>query len=126
MVAYIFASNYLHIMKARRDVYQAIADPTRRAIINLIAEKPHNVNSIADKFDVSRQAVSLHIKILSDCGLLIIRQIGRDRICEPQLDRLGEVSVLVDRYRKHWEQKLDSLEKYVQKLKTERYGKRKK
>jgi DNA-binding transcriptional ArsR family regulator len=126
MVAYIFASNYLHIMKARRDVYQAIADPTRRAIINLIAEKPHNVNSIADKFDVSRQAVSLHIKILSDCGLLIIRQIGRDRICEPQLDRLGEVSVWVDRYRKHWEQKLDSLEKYVQKLKTERYGKRKK
>src|SRR6516162_3180547 len=126
MVAYIFASNDLHIMKARRDVYQAIADPTRRAIINLIAEKPHNVNSIADKFDVSRQAVSLHIKILSDCGLLIIRQIGRDRICEPQLDRLGEVSVWVDRYRKHWEQKLDSLEKYVQKLKTERYGKRKK
>jgi DNA-binding transcriptional ArsR family regulator len=113
-------------MKARRDVYQAIADPTRRAIIGMIADKPHNVNAIAENFDVSRQAVSLHIKVLTDCGLIIIKQKGRDRICEARLDRLAEVSHWIDRYRAHWESKLDALEKYVEKLKAERYGKRKK
>ena len=113
-------------MEARRDVYQAIADPTRRAIISLIARQPHNVNSIAEKFDVSRQAISLHIKILNDCGLISIKQRGRDRFCEAKLKRLSEVSVWVDQYRQHWESKLDALETYIEKLKKERYGKRKK
>jgi DNA-binding transcriptional ArsR family regulator len=107
-------------MKARRDVYQAIADPTRRAIINMIAAEPHNVNTIAEKFDVTRQANSLHIKILTDCGLLTIQQRGRDRFCEAKLDRLSEVSAFVDQYRQHWESKLDSLETYLNKLKKER------
>lgn len=126
ILALIFASIYLHNMKARRDVYQAIADPTRRAIISMIAAEPHNVNSIAEKFDVSRQAISLHVKILTDCGLIIIRQRGRDRFCEAQLDKLIEVSVWVDQYRQHWESKLDSLETYLEKLKKEKYGKQKK
>jgi DNA-binding transcriptional ArsR family regulator len=117
-----FASTYLHIMKARRDVYQAIADPTRRAIINLISAEPHNVNAIAEKFDVSRQAISLHVKILIDCGLITITQRGRDRFCEAQLDQLSEVSAWVDQYRKHWENKLDALESYLEKLKKQRYG----
>jgi DNA-binding transcriptional ArsR family regulator len=113
-------------MIARRDVYQAIADPTRRAIINMIAAQPHNVNSIAEKFDVSRQAISLHVKILTDCGLVVIKKRGRDRFCEPQLDKLSEVSVWVDQYRRHWENKLDALETYIEKLKKQRYGKHKK
>ena len=113
-------------MIARRDVYQAIADPTRRAIINMIADQPHNVNSIAEKFDVSRQAISLHIKILTDCGLITIKQHGRYRFCEAQLDQLSEVSAWVDQYRQHWESKLDALEKYLEKLKKERYGKSRK
>jgi DNA-binding transcriptional ArsR family regulator len=113
-------------MIARRDVYQAIADPTRRAIINMIATHPHNVNSIAEKFAVSRQAISLHVKILTDCGLVVIRKQGRDRFCEPQLDKLSEVSVWVDQYRRHWENKLDALETYIEKLKKKRYGKQKK
>lgn len=113
-------------MKARRDVYQAIADPTRRAIINMLAAEPHNVNSIAGKFDVSRQAISLHVKILTDCGLVVIKQRGRDRFCEAQLDKLSEVSVWVDQYRQHWESKLDALETYIAQLKKERYGKQKK
>ncbi len=112
-------------MIARRDVYQAIADPTRRAIINMIATEPHNVNAIAEKFDVSRQAISLHVKILTDCGLIVIRQRGRDRFCEAQLDKLSEVSMWVDQYKQHWEKKLDALEAYVQKLKKERNGKHK-
>ncbi|GAB3909400.1 ArsR/SmtB family transcription factor [Mucilaginibacter boryungensis] len=107
-------------MKARRDVYQAIADPTRRAIISMIAAEPHNVNTIAEKFDVTRQAISLHIKILTDCGLLAVKQRGRDRFCEARLDRLSEVAAFVDQYRQHWENKLDSLETYLDKLKKER------
>jgi DNA-binding transcriptional ArsR family regulator len=119
----IFASTYLLIMIARRDVYQAIADPTRREIINLIAGNPHNVNAIAEKFDVTRQAISLHVNILADCGLIIIKKQGRDRVCEAQLDKLGEVSAWVDQYRQHWESRLDALEKYIEKLKAERNGK---
>jgi len=113
-------------MKARRDVYQAIADPTRRAIINMIANEPHNVNSIAEKFDMTRQAISLHIKILTDCGLIAIQQRGRDRYCEAHLEQLSEVAVWVEQYKQHFERKLDSLENYLEKLKKERHGKPKK
>jgi DNA-binding transcriptional ArsR family regulator len=114
-------------MDARRDVFQAIADPTRRAIINLIAEKAQNLNAIAENFSVSRQAISLHIKILTECGLVEIRQQGRERYCEAQLDKLSEVSAWIDQYRKHWESKLDSLEKYLHKLqKAKTNAKRKK
>ena len=110
-------------MKARRDVYQAIADPTRRAIISMIANQPQNVNAIAENFDISRQAISLQLKILTDCGLVKMKQRGRDRICEAQLDKLGEVSVWVEQYRQHWERKLDAMETYIEKLKKERNGK---
>ncbi|MCF0071108.1 metalloregulator ArsR/SmtB family transcription factor [Dyadobacter sp. CY261] len=110
-------------MKARRDVYQAIADPTRRAIIGMLAEQPQNVNTIAEHFDVTRQAISLHVKILTDCGLIFIRKEGRDHICEARLDQLSEVSMWVEQYKKHWEAKLDSLEAYLEQLKKERYGK---
>ncbi|SEM60639.1 transcriptional regulator, ArsR family [Chitinophaga rupis] len=113
-------------MKARRDVYQAIADPTRRAIIHMIATQPQNVNTIAEKFDVTRQAISLHVKILTDCGLIVIKQRGRDRFCEARLDQLGEVAHWVAQYRQHWESKLDAMENYLEKLKKERYGKAKK
>jgi len=123
MLAFIFASIYLRIMIARRDVYQAIADPTRRSIINMIATEPHNINAIAEKFDMTRQAISLHVKILNDCGLLTIKQQGRDRLCVAHLDQLSEVSAWVDNYRQHWENKLDQLETYIEKLKKERHGK---
>ena len=113
-------------MKARRDVYQAIADPTRRAIINMIAAEPLTINSIAEKFPISQQAISLHVRILTDCGLILIKQQGRNRFCSAQLDKLGEVSVWVDQYRQHWESKLDTLENYIEKLKKERHGKQKK
>lgn len=112
-------------MKARRDVYQAIADPTRRGIIDMLAAGPYNVNTIAENFDMSRQAVSLHVKILIDCGLIIIRQKGRDRYCEAQFDQLGEVAVWIDQYRRHWDSKLDALETYLEKLKKQRYGNQK-
>jgi predicted transcriptional regulator len=92
----------------------------------MIATQPHNVNTIAANFAVTRQAISLHIQILADCGLINVKQHGRDRFCEARLDQLNEVSTWVDQYRQHWESKLDDLEKYVVQLKNERNGKHKK
>ena len=110
-------------MKARRDEYQAIADPTRRSIIQLIAAEPLDIKTLTGKFDMSQQAISLHVKILKDCGLLTMEQRGRNRFCRAQLKELGEVAIWLAQYRQHWESKLDSLENYVEKLKKERYGK---
>jgi DNA-binding transcriptional ArsR family regulator len=127
MIAYIFASKYLHIMEARRDVFQAIADPTRREIIKKIAHKPLNLNSVAERFDMSRQAVSLHVKILAECGLIIIRQQGRERYCQANLEGLNEVAAWVEQYKEHWEKRLDSLENYLAILqKTKKNARRKK
>ena len=114
------------IMKARRDVFQAISDPTRRDIIGLIAGKPQNVNSIAEHFSVSRQAISLHMQILADCGLVVMKQQGRERLCEARLKSLNEVSEWIDQYRAHWEERLDRLDNYLEKIKKEKYGKRRK
>ena len=97
----------------RRDVFQAIADPTRRAIINMVARESLNLNSVAAQFDVSRPAISKHIKILTECGLVVIRQQGRERYCEARLDKLHEVSDWVDQYQKFWTAKFDSLESYL-------------
>lgn len=123
----IFAGKYLHIVEIRRDVFQAIADPTRREIIQLLADKPLNLNAITENFKVTRQAVSLHIKILAECGLVEIRTQGRERLCEAQLDKLSEVSTWVEQYRQYWEKRLDALENYLHKLqKTKTHAKRKK
>jgi len=118
-LAFIFASKYL-LMDARRDVFQAIADPTRRAILGLIANEPQNVNAIAEKFDVTRQAVSLHLKILTECGLLEIKRKGRERYCEGKFEKLGEVAEWVEQYRKFWNSRLDSLEVYLKEIQAKK------
>jgi DNA-binding transcriptional ArsR family regulator len=98
----------------RRDVFQAIADPTRRDIINLIAHRSLNLNSVADNFSVSRPAISKHIKILTECGLIRIRQEGRERFCEANLKPLVQVSSWVDQYKEFWMARLDALEAYLE------------
>jgi DNA-binding transcriptional ArsR family regulator len=98
----------------RRDVFQAIADPTRRAIINMIANQPMNLNAVAEQFDVSRPAISKHIKILTQCGLITINQQGRERYCEAKLQKLNEVSEWVEQYRTFWNNKLDALENFLE------------
>jgi len=103
-------------MTQTRDVFQAIADPTRRQIIGMLARKSLNVNAIAKEFDITRQAVSLHVQFLNDCGLIVIRQQGRERYCEAKLEKLNEVTDWVDQYRKYWANKLDSLESYLAKI----------
>src|SRR5262245_19402047 len=102
----------------RRDVFQAIADPTRRAIINMIATRSLNLNAIAQNFDVSRPAISKHIKILTECGLIVIKQQGRERYCEAKLARLNEVSDWVEQYRQFWNAKMDSLGDYLDELQS--------
>jgi DNA-binding transcriptional ArsR family regulator len=103
--------------KMRRDVFQAIADPTRRDIINLIAYEPLNLNSIADNFKVSRPAISQHIKILIECGLIEIKKQGRERYCEAKLGQLNEVSQWIEQYRKLWAERFDSLDDLLEEMK---------
>jgi DNA-binding transcriptional ArsR family regulator len=102
----------------RRDTFQAIADPTRRAILGMIATGALNINAVAANFDVSRAAIYKHLKILSESGLVEIRQRGRERFCEARLEKLSEVSQWVEQYRQHWNDRLDSLEQYLNELKT--------
>ncbi|RYU97377.1 ArsR/SmtB family transcription factor [Emticicia agri] len=97
----------------RRDVFQAIADPTRRNIIGLIANQTMNLNAVAEQFDISRPAISKHIKILTECGLIVIRQEGRERYCEAKLEKLNEVSAWADQYRQFWTNKLDALDNFL-------------
>jgi DNA-binding transcriptional ArsR family regulator len=105
----------------RRDVFQAIADPTRRDIINLIAYKPLNLNSIADNFEVSRPAISQHIKILMECGLIEMKKQGRERYCEAKLGQLNEVSQWIEQYRKLWADKFDRMDEILEELKNKPY-----
>ena len=93
----------------RRDVFQAIADPTRRDIINLLAYQSLNLNSVADHFTMSRPAISKHIKILTECGLVTIKVQGRERYCRSDLKKLKQVSDWADRYKEFWNNKLDAL-----------------
>ena len=106
----------------RRDVFQAIADPNRRAIIGLLANRKLTLSGVAEHFDISRPAISRHIKILAECGLVVVQRQGRERYCEARLDRLNEVSDWVEQYRKVWEQRFDRLDEYLSELqKKEKY-----
>lgn len=100
----------------RRDVFQAIADPVRREIIDLIAEEPMTVNAVAEKFDISRPAISKHIRILNECGILKTIPNGRERHCVIVPKELSRVSDWVGQHRKLWEEKLESFEAYLNEL----------
>jgi len=102
----------------RRDVFQAIADPIRRDIITLLAKQNLSVNSVAEKFDVSRPAISKHLKILKECDIIAINKQGRERFCQIQPGNLIPVFLWIDQYRNLWEEKLDSFENYLVKLQT--------
>lgn len=99
----------------RRDVFQAIADPTRREIIQLLSKQSLNVNAVADNFDISRPAISRHVRILTECGLLVIRRQGRERYCQADLRKLKQVADWTERYREFWTKRLDALEEYLEK-----------
>jgi len=110
------------VLYMRRDVFQAIADPTRREIINLIAYQPLNLNAIADNFEVSRPAISQHIKILIECGLIQINQRGRERYCEATLNELREVADWVERFRRLWAERFDLMDDLLEDMKITTVG----
>jgi DNA-binding transcriptional ArsR family regulator len=87
----------------RRDVFQAIADPTRREILKMISNQSLNINAVTENFDVTRAAIYKHLKILAQCGLIDIKQKGRERFCEGRLENLREVATWVEQYRKYLE-----------------------
>lgn len=107
-------------MESRRDVFQAIADPTRREIISVVARKPQNLNAIADRFNMSRQAISLHVKILEECGVLSVTKQGRERHCSIKLKKLAEASDWLDPFRKMWEDRFNQLDKVLVKTQSKR------
>jgi DNA-binding transcriptional ArsR family regulator len=110
-------------METRRDVFQAIADPNRRAILGLLAKKNQTLNGVAENFDISRPAISRHIKILTECGLVVITQQGRERYCEARFNKLEEVTGWVEQYRKIWDQRLDKLQAYLDEIQSSPKGK---
>ena len=102
----------------RRDVFQAIADPVRRDIIKILAEQTLSVNAVAEKFEVSRPAISKHLKILEECGIVVISKQGRERFCQIQASNLIPAFLWIDQYRNLWEEKLDSFENYLKEIQT--------
>lgn len=104
----------------RRDVFQAIADPVRRDIIGLLAKEALTVNAIASNFEISRPAISKHIKILNECGIIVIDQKGRERYCKIQPKSLVPVADWLEQYRQLWEDRLDSFEDYLMNLQMQK------
>lgn len=101
----------------RRDVFQAIADPTRRAIITLIALQAMTPNAIAEHFDISRQAVSKHLQILSECELVHTNQQGREIYYHLELKKMKEIDKWLSQFRKMWETKFSQLDNVLANLK---------
>ncbi|MDG3584185.1 ArsR/SmtB family transcription factor [Galbibacter pacificus] len=103
----------------RRDVFNAIADPTRRSILMSLTSESQNVNALAEKFDMTRQAVSLHVKYLQECGVISIQKAGRERYCNLEIQKLHEVSDWLEPFRKLWEDRFDRMDSVLEKLKNQ-------
>lgn len=101
----------------RRDVFQAVADPTRRAIIALIAVQAMTPNAIADNFNTTRQAVSKHLRILTECELLKQEQKGREIYYSLEVSKMKEIDLWLEQFRKIWETRFDQLDHLLTTLK---------
>ena len=107
-------------MEIRRDVFQAIADPTRRAIIVLIAIQAMTPNTLAEHFQTSRQAVSRHIKILTECELVKQEVSGREIYYTLEIDKMKEIDNWLDQFRKIWETNFNQLDNLLSTLKKQK------
>ena len=103
----------------RRDIFQAIADPTRRAIITLIAIQAMTPNAIAEHFDTSRQAVSKHLRILTECELIKQEQKGREIYYQLEIDKMKEIDQWLAQFRKIWEARFNQLDNLLATIKKE-------
>jgi DNA-binding transcriptional ArsR family regulator len=104
----------------RRDVFQAIADPTRRAIITLIALQAMTPNAIAEHFDSSRQAVSKHLRILTECELVKQEQQGREIYYQLEIKKMKEIDKWLEQFRKIWEERFNQLDKVLFTIKNKK------
>lgn len=102
----------------RRDIFQAIADPTRRAILTLIALRAMTPNAIAENFDTTRQAISKHLRILTECDLVQQKQEGREIYYHLEVKKLKELDKWLEQFRRIWENRFNELDKVLIKLKT--------
>jgi len=102
----------------KRDIFQAIADPTRRAIILLIAEKERTPNTLAEHFDSTRQAVSKHIKILSECQVVSQEKIGREIYYRLNALKMKEIDTWLVQFKKIWEDRFNQLDEVLNNLKS--------
>ncbi len=110
-------------MIERRDVFQAIADPTRRAILTLIAVQAMTPNAIAEHFVSSRQAVSKHIRILTECQLVKQEQSGREIYYYVNAKKMKEVDAFLEPFRQLWETRFNQLDNVLKQLKAKQHGK---
>src|SRR6185503_5516998 len=108
------------ISQMRRDVFQAIADPTRRAIITLIALQAMTPNAIAEHFDSSRQAVSKHLRILTECELVKQEYQGREIYYQLEVKKMKEIDKWLEQFRKIWEDRFNKLDEVLSKLKKQK------
>ena len=106
-------------MNLRRDVFQALADPTRRAIITLVALKAMTPTAIAENFDSSRQTISKHIQILTECELLEQEQTGREIYYHINAKKMKEVDDFIEPFRQMWDERFNRLETIVKKFSPE-------
>ena len=113
MVVFIFGQPFGCIMIERRDVFQAIADPTRRMIIHKLSSGPLNITQICENFDISKQAIAKHIKILNECGIISMTQNGRERVCRADLCQLDEITDWVTESRRLWSRRFEKLDKFL-------------
>ena len=104
----------------KRDVFQAIADPTRRGIIALIALQAMTPNAIAEHFDTSRQAVSKHLRILAECEIVRQEQRGREIYYSLEIEKMREIDEWLERYRKIWETRFEQLEEVLEVMKKQK------
>ena len=104
----------------KRDVFQAIADPTRRAIIALVAMQAMTPNAIAEHFDTSRQAVSKHLRILTECQLVQQEQKGREIYYSLEINKMKEIDEWLEQYRKIWEMRFEQLGEVLEIMKKQK------
>lgn len=100
-------------LQNNHDCFQALADPNRREILLLLAQEKQSINTIADNFDISRPAVSKHIKVLEQAGFIMITDQGRERYCELAQDGFEEIQQWINYFELYWHAKMQSLENYL-------------
>ncbi|MES2109112.1 MAG: metalloregulator ArsR/SmtB family transcription factor [Bacteroidota bacterium] len=100
-------------MIERRDVFQAIADPTRRMIIQKLSSGALNIGQIVEDSGITRQGIAKHLKVLNECGMITLTQKGREQFCEARMEQLDEVVDWVRESRKQWTQRFDRLDKFL-------------